>query len=87
MKQHLITNEETKNFFNIIKENLSSCHEFKICVSFIRVSGAQLLVDILKELDEIDKNIVRFNLYKFDDGIIADKNAKIACNVVPKTLK
>ena len=54
MEQHLITNEESKNFFNIIKGNLSSCHEFKICVSFIRVSGAQLLVDILKELDKQD---------------------------------
>ena len=54
MEQYLITNEETRNFFNVIKENLSSCHEFKICVSFIRISGAQLLVDILKELDKQD---------------------------------
>ena len=54
MEQYLITNEEARNFFNVIKENLSSCSEFKICVSFIRVSGAQLLVDILKELDKQD---------------------------------
>lgn len=47
----LITNELTKNFYNIIQENLSKCSEFKICVSFVRVSGAQLLVDVLKELD------------------------------------
>lgn len=47
----LITNEINKNFLTTLTENLSSCTEFKICVSFIRISGVQLLMDLLKELN------------------------------------
>jgi len=47
----LITNEINKNFLSTLTENLSSCIEFKICVSFIRISGVQLLMDLLKELN------------------------------------
>lgn len=47
----LITNEINKNFLSTLKENLSTCTEFKICVSFIRISGVQLLMDLLKELN------------------------------------
>lgn len=51
MINQFISNQETKNFFNTIKENLLSCIEFKICVSFIRISGAQLLLDLLQDLE------------------------------------
>ena len=51
MENQFISNQETKNFFNTIKENFLSCMEFKICVSFIRVSGAQLLLDLLQDLE------------------------------------
>ncbi|MBO5123648.1 MAG: DUF3427 domain-containing protein [Spirochaetaceae bacterium] len=51
-EQAFIRNEETQCFFDTLKDKLSSCSEFKICVSFIRVSGVQLLVDILKELNK-----------------------------------
>ena len=47
----LITNEINKNFLSTLKENLSSCTEFKICVSFVRISGVQLLMDLLQELN------------------------------------
>ncbi|MCR4734298.1 MAG: DUF3427 domain-containing protein [Treponema sp.] len=46
----LITNEINKNFLSTLKENFSTCAEFKICVSFIRISGVQLLMDLLQEL-------------------------------------
>ena len=51
-EQAFIRNEETQCFFDTLKDKLSSCSEFKICVSFIRVSGVQLLVDILEELNK-----------------------------------
>ncbi len=51
-EQAFIRNEETQSFFDTLKDKFSSCLEFKICVSFIRVSGVQLLVDILKELNK-----------------------------------
>ena len=51
MENQFISNQETKNFFNTIKENFLSCSEFKICVSFIRISGAQLLIDLLHDLE------------------------------------
>jgi superfamily II DNA or RNA helicase len=47
----LITNELNKNFLSTLKENLSTCTEFKICVSFVRISGVQLLMDLLQELN------------------------------------
>lgn len=47
----LITNEINKNFLSTLKENLSTCIEFKICVSFVRISGVQLLMDLLQELN------------------------------------
>ena len=47
----LITNQINKNFLSTLKENLSTCTEFKICVSFIRISGVQLLMDLLSELN------------------------------------
>ena len=47
-----VTNGLTKNFLNTLKENLYCCKEFKICVSFVRISGVQLLMDIFKELEE-----------------------------------
>ena len=47
----LITNELNKNFLFTLKENLSTCTEFKICVSFVRISGVQLLMDLLQELN------------------------------------
>ena len=47
----LITNEINKNFLSTLKENLSICTEFKICVSFVRISGVQLLMDLLAELN------------------------------------
>ena len=53
MENQFIANQETNNFFNIIKGNLESCLEFKICVSFIRVSGAQLLLDLLQDLENL----------------------------------
>ena len=52
IENRLITNELYKNFLITLKENLSNCTEFKICVSFIRISGVQLLMDLLKELDD-----------------------------------
>lgn len=48
----LITNEINKNFLTTLTENLSTCTEFKICVSFVRISGVQLLMYLLKELNE-----------------------------------
>ncbi|MCR5284626.1 MAG: DUF3427 domain-containing protein [Treponema sp.] len=51
----LITNAINKNFLSTLKENLSTCTEFKICVSFVRISGVQLLMDLLQELNE--KNV------------------------------
>ncbi len=51
-EQFLITNELNKNFLTTLQENLSNCLEFKICVSFVRISGVQLLMDILKELND-----------------------------------
>lgn len=51
MNNQLITNEINKNFLTTLTENLSTCTEFKICVSFIRISGVQLLMDLLKELN------------------------------------
>ena len=51
MENQFISNQKKKNFFNTVKENLLSCLEFKICVSFIRVSGAQLLLDLLHDLE------------------------------------
>lgn len=50
-KNQLITNEINKNFLSTLTENLSTCTEFKICVSFVRISGVQLLMDLLKELN------------------------------------
>ncbi len=47
----LVTNEINKNFLSTLKENLSTCTEFKICVSFVRISGVQLLMDLLAELN------------------------------------
>ena len=47
----LITNEINKNFLSTLKENLSTCTEFKICVSFVRISGVQLLMDLFQELN------------------------------------
>ena len=47
----LITNEINKNFLSTLKENFSTCTEFKICVSFVRISGVQLLMDLLQELN------------------------------------
>lgn len=52
MFNELITNELYKNFLLSLSQNLSNCSEFKICVSFVRTSGVQLLMDILKELNE-----------------------------------
>ncbi len=51
LSNQLITNTINKNFLSTLKENLSECNEFKICVSFVRISGVQLLMDIFKELD------------------------------------
>lgn len=51
MNDQLITNEINKNFLTTLTENLSTCTEFKICVSFVRISGIQLLMDLLKELN------------------------------------
>ena len=51
-EQKFIINEQNHSFFDTLKDNLSNCSEFRICVSFVRVSGVQLLVDILKELNE-----------------------------------
>jgi len=51
MTNQLITNEINKNFLLTLTENLSTCTEFKICVSFVRISGVQLLMDLLKELN------------------------------------
>lgn len=39
-----------KTFLSTLKQNLLSCSEFKICVSFIRISGVQELVDIFEKL-------------------------------------
>lgn len=50
-KNQLIINDINKNFLLTLTENLSTCTEFKICVSFIRTSGVQLLMDLLKELN------------------------------------
>ena len=52
IENRLVTNEINKNFLTTLSENLSKCKEFKICVSFVRISGVQLLMDLLKELDE-----------------------------------
>ncbi len=51
MYNELITNEINKNFLSTLAENLSVCTQFKICVSFVRISGVQLLMDLLKELN------------------------------------
>ncbi|MBP5328899.1 MAG: DUF3427 domain-containing protein [Spirochaetaceae bacterium] len=51
MSNQLITNEINKNFLLTLKENLSTCTQYKICVSFVRISGVQLLMDLLAELD------------------------------------
>lgn len=51
VSNQLITNEINKNFLTTLSENLSTCTEFKICVSFVRISGVQLLMDLLKELN------------------------------------
>ena len=51
MYNELITNEINKNFLSTLAENLSVCTQFKICVSFVRINGVQLLMDLLKELN------------------------------------
>lgn len=51
MNNQLITNEINKNFLTTLTENLKTCTEFKICVSFVRISGVQLLMDFFKELN------------------------------------
>lgn len=52
ISNQLVTNNEiNKNFLLTLQENLSTCTEYKICVSFVRISGVQLLMDLLAELD------------------------------------
>ncbi len=52
MEKQLVTNEINKNFLLTLTENFSRCTEFKICVSFIRISGVQLLMDLLADLNK-----------------------------------
>ena len=52
MFNELITNDLYKNFLSSLSQNLSNCIEFKICVSFVRTSGVQLLMDLLQQLHE-----------------------------------
>jgi len=53
-EDRLILNEKLKNMSMLksIKEELSTCREFVLVVSFIRYSGLQLLISKLKELEK-----------------------------------
>lgn len=51
MRKTLIGNSR-KNIYNEIKEALDDCQEFYFIVSFIRFSGAQMLLDIFKRAEE-----------------------------------
>ena len=50
-----VHNHGLTNFYNNLVENLRSCSEFKISVSFVRNSGVNVLKDVLKEL--ADRNV------------------------------
>ncbi len=45
-----VHNHGLTNFYNNLVENLQTCSEFKISVSFIRNSGVNVLKDVLQEL-------------------------------------
>ncbi len=53
-EDRLILNERLKNMSMLksIKEEMSTCREFVLVVSFIRYSGLQLLISKLKELEK-----------------------------------
>lgn len=50
-----VHNHGMRNFYNNLVENLRSCSEFKISVSFVRNSGVNVLKDVLQEL--ADRNV------------------------------
>ncbi len=50
-----VHNHGLTNFYNNLVENLRTCSEFKISVSFVRNSGVNVLKDVLKEL--ADRNV------------------------------
>ena len=52
MNLNLIDNRN-KTLLNIIKEELLNCYEFKFIVSFIRFSGVQVLIDVLKKIENL----------------------------------
>lgn len=51
MNFNLITNN-SKSMLEVIKKSLLDCDEFLFVVSFIRFSGVQILIDVLKKLAE-----------------------------------
>lgn len=52
MNLNLIDNHN-KILLTTIKEELPNCYEFNFIVSFIRFSGVQLLIDILKDIENL----------------------------------
>lgn len=53
-KNKIIFNEKTRyqNFFKELKNELRTCNEFFFMISFIRMSGLQLILSELKELED-----------------------------------
>ena len=52
MASELVSNGRYKNFYTTLIQQLENCTEFKICVSFVRQSGIQLLLETFSKLEE-----------------------------------
>jgi HKD family nuclease len=55
MNNKLITNNLETNFYHELKSSFDECESFSLSVAFINLSGLQLLLDSLKDLE--DKSI------------------------------
>lgn len=65
----LITNSFNHNFYYELKDSLLTCRSFDLSIAFITYSGLQLILDILKELEEkgIQGRILTSNYLNFTD--------------------
>lgn len=65
----LITNTFNHNFYYELKNSLLTCKSFDLSIAFITYSGLQLILDVLKELEEkgIKGRILTSNYLNFTD--------------------
>ena len=65
----LITNSFNHNFYYELKDSLLTCKSFDLSIAFITYSGLQLILDVLKELEQkgIKGRILTSNYLNFTD--------------------